>query len=128
VTDTVWFWIVFPITLVMLSGALWTGRTKRRRVHLRLAPLSMVFLAVSIFFAVRMGQLRNFPPDEMRIHRAIAVTAALLALPVILSGVALFRSPSWRRVHRIAVTLFLVAALAASATGVWVFSLSTARS
>lgn len=127
VTDTVWFWIVFPITLALLSVALWTGRRKRRRVHLLLAPLSMVFLGLAILLAVRMGQTRDFPAAEMRIHRAIAVTAALLALPVILSGLALFRSPSWRRVHRICVTLFLVAAVAASATGIWVFSMSTPR-
>lgn len=125
VTDTAWFWTVFPITLVLLFGTLWTGRTKRRWVHLRLAPLSLVFLGLAIWMAIRMGQARVFPEDEMAIHRPIATLAAVLVVPVIGSGIALFRSPAWRPVHRVCVTLFMVAALAATGTGIWVFTLST---
>ncbi len=127
VTDTTWFWIVFPITLALLIGALWTGSRGIRRVHLILAPVSLVFLGVAILLAVRMGQTRNFPPDEMRIHRMFATSAALLALPVIASGLALFRSPRWRRVHRVCVILFFFTALVATGTGVWVFTMSTPK-
>ncbi len=127
VTDTAWFWTLFPITLALLIGALWTGCRKIRRVHLVLAPLSLVFLGVAIILAVRMGRTRIFPPDEMRTHRMIATAAALLVLPVIASGLALVRSPRWRRVHRVCVILFFFTALVATGTGVWVFTMSTPR-
>ena len=126
-TDTSWFWTLFPATLVLLIGALWSGRTGRRRLHLRLAPLAMVFLALAIWMAVRMGQARVFPEQEMGIHRLIAILAAVLVAPVIGSGIALSRSGKWRRLHRVCVTVFMIAALAATGTGIWVFSLSVPR-
>lgn len=126
-SDTAWFWTLFPITLALLAIALWSGRTKRRRLHLCLAPTALVFLVLAIWMAVRMGRARVFPESEMGIHRAIALTAALLVLPLIASGLLLLRSPSRRRVHRICVTLFLIAAVLATCTGIWVFSLSSPR-
>ena len=125
VTDTAWFWTVFPITLVLLSSAVWTGRRSRRRIHLRLAPLSLAFLGLAIWMAIRMGQARVFPEEVMAIHRPIATLAAVLVVPVIGSGIALYRSEAWRRVHRICVTVFLGAALTATGTGIWAFSMST---
>ena len=127
VDSTFLFWIFFPLTLAALVATVITGVRHRRRPHLILAPASVVLLAITIVFAERMGAERTFPPEEMAIHLWFAKAATLLVLLVAGSGVCYLRTPRARWPHRIAVGLFLVAAVIASATGVWVFGLSTPK-
>lgn len=121
---TLAFWISFPVTLLLLVAALVTGLTRKRKVHLVLGPLALVSLTIAIVLAVLMGKTRVFPPEEMRIHRMIATTAGVLAILVALTGIRLVYSPRARLAHKIVVFVFMVAALAASGTGIWVFTLS----
>ncbi len=121
------FWIAFVVTLLLLGGALWTGWSRRRRLHLVVAPLGLVALGVAILLAEQLGRTREFPPTVLAIHLFFAKTGALLALPVVATGVLLLRNPRWRRLHRIAVLLFAAGALTATATGIWMFSLSTPK-
>lgn len=127
-SDTVLFWVFFALTLAGLGTALWMGLRRRRRAHLRFAPVALVLLGVTIFFAERMGRARVFPAEQMRIHLWFAKSAALLVLPVLASGIVLARrpgpAPRARRAHRVCVALFLLAAVVATGTGIWVFSLS----
>jgi len=121
------FWCSFVTTLALLAGALWTGWRARRRAHLWLAPLAIVALAVTVVLTERLLRAAEFPQQAMRIHLAFAKTAAVLVVPVILSGLWLLRRPRARRLHLVCVGLFLALAVAATGTGIWVFSLSTPR-
>ena len=126
-TVTILFWIFLPLTLAGLCAAVFTGKRGKRRLHLILAPSTLGLLAVTIFLAEQMGRVRIFPEDELRIHLWFAQSAAVLALPVIFTGIMLVRRPGWRRVHFVCVLLFLAVAVTATCTGVWAFSLSTPK-
>lgn len=127
-TEVVLFWAFFSATLAGLGATVWMGMRRRRRAHLLFAPMALALLAVTIFFAEQMARTRVFPADRMRIHLWFAKSAALLVLPVVVSGIVLARcpgpAPRARRAHRVCVGLFLVGAVAATGTGIWVFSLS----
>lgn len=121
------FWIAFVATLATLAGALWTGFRRRRRAHLLLGPVSLVCLAVAILLAERLASVRDFPREPLRIHLWFAKSGALLALPVIVTGLLLWRSPRWRVAHRVCVVLFVAVTLIATGTGLWIFSQSTPK-
>jgi hypothetical protein len=63
----------------------------------------------------------------MATHTIFARAAGLLVLPVALTGIMLWRRPSWRIVHRVCVYVLLVALVIAIGTGIWAFSLSTPK-
>ncbi|MBL8748483.1 MAG: DUF4149 domain-containing protein [Planctomycetes bacterium] len=120
--ETLPFWFSFVTTVVLLTGALLTGWTRKRRLHLWLGPLVMVSLVVTIVLTEELVRRYDFPADVKRIHLWFAKTGGLLALPVILTGVALWRTEKARRWHKAAVLVWLVSVLAATGTGIWMFS------
>lgn len=122
-----WFWISFATTLALAGATVLTGATRRRRAHFWLAPLTVVMLTITILLTERLVRAVEFPPDEMRIHLFFAKTAALLVLPVAVTGLLLARRPRLRKLHRFAVVAFLLFTVTATGTGIWVFSLSTPR-
>jgi len=65
----------------------------------------------------------EFPPAALRTHLWFAKAGGLLALPVIATGVWLWRRPGARIWHRLAVVVWLVSVLAATGTGLWIFTL-----
>lgn len=121
------FWISFATTLLLVAITLATGWRARRRAHLVFALISVALLTVTILLAERLGALRDFPKDAMRIHLWFAKSAALAVLPVALTGAVLWRRANWRRVHFTAVALFLLLTVSATGTGIWVYSLSTPK-
>ena len=56
-----------------------------------------------------------------------AKAGGILALPVILTGVWLWKKPKARLWHQIAVYLWLAAVLTATGTGLWMFGLGTLK-
>ena len=121
------FWASFVATLLLFAAAAVTGRRGRRRAHFVLAPAAIAMLALTIVLTERLVRSVVFPEAEMRIHLAIAKTAAALVLVVAATGIATAKLPKARPYHRIAVAGFLLATVTATATGIWVFSLSTPR-
>lgn len=121
------FWPVFLITLGLMATALVTGWRRFRRAHLWLGPLAMLGLLVTVLLTEQLARRYEFPEGPMAIHLLFAKSAALLAVPVIVTGVLLARRPRARRAHRIAVLLFLLATLIATGTGIWIFSLAEPR-
>ena len=111
---TTLFWISFIMTLAALATALVTGFRGRRRLHLFVGPLTLVLLGVAIGLAIAMGEVRTFPADIMAIHRPIALTASVVGLLVAVTGIRLLRTGQGRRIHRIVVLLFAVAAVTAT--------------
>lgn len=115
------FWIAFTATVVLLVGALWSAWVRRRRWHLFLGPATMVALAAAIVLTEQLMRRYDFPPDALKFHLYFAKAGGLLALPVVVTGVWLWRSESGRLWHRAAVLLWLVAVLLATGTGLWLF-------
>ena len=124
---TVPFWIAFVSTVVLLVAALVTGWTGRRRLHLWLGPLTMVSLTVTIVLTEELMRRYEFPPDVLATHLVFAKAGGVLAVPVIVTGVWLWRSQRARKWHRACVLVWLASVLTATGTGLWMFSLGTLR-
>ncbi len=125
--ETLPFWFSFVTTVVLLVGALLTGWTRKRKLHLWLGPLVMVSLVVTIVLTEELVRRYDFPDDVKRTHLWFAKTGGLLALPVIVTGVALWRTERARRWHKAAVLVWLVSVLAATGTGIWMFGYGTVK-
>jgi hypothetical protein len=121
------FWIAFVATVLLLVATLWTGWTRRRRVHLWFGPLTMVLLTVTIVLTEQLLARYDFPADVKAIHLPCAKAGGLLALPVIATGLWLWRSERARPWHRAAVWLWLVGVVIATGTGLWMFSVGVVR-
>lgn len=121
------FWISFSVTLVLLIATIASGLRRRRVAHLVFALLAVGLLTLTIVLAERVGAARTFPPGPMRIHLWFAQSAACMVLPVVVTGVVLWRRPGFRWAHRVAVLVFLLLTVSASATGTWVFGMSEAK-
>lgn len=115
------FWAAFVTTVLLLVAALWTGWSRRRRIHLWLGPLTMVMLAITIVLTEQLVARYEFPADIKAIHLPFAKAGGLLALPVIATGLWLWRSERARIWHRVAVLLWLAVVLIATGTGLWMF-------
>jgi hypothetical protein len=124
---TLLFWLGFVATVVSMAAALWTGLTGRRRLHLWLGPLTIVVLAVTIVLTEQLVRRYEFPPDVVRTHLWFAKAGGLLALPVVATGLWLWRQPRARHWHRLAVAIWLVSVLTATGTGLWMFAQGTPR-
>ena len=121
------FWIAFVATVLLMAGALWSGLRGSRRYHLVLGPLTMVSLAVAIVLTEELASHYDFPEAIKHTHLLIAKTGGLLALPVIVTGLWLWRSERARVWHRACVYLWIVAVLSATASGLWMFSAGTPK-
>lgn len=121
------FWIAFALTLLCVTGALVSGFRGRRRFHLVLGPAAMVALTFAIVFTEELVRRYEFPAENLRFHLLFAKSAAFLALPVIVTGLWLWRSPRARRWHRLSVWVWLASVLIATGTGFWMFSTGTLR-
>jgi len=125
--STLPFWLAFTATVVLLVGALWSAWMRRRRLHLVLGPCTMVALAIAILLTEQLMRRYEFPPDALQFHLYFAKAGGLLALPVVLTGIWLWRSESARLWHRAAVVIWLVAVLLATGTGLWLFGLGSLK-
>lgn len=119
--STVPFWIAFVVTVALLVVALFTGFTRKRKVHMWLGPLTIVSLAITIWFTEQLVRQYTFPEDELAFHLVFAKAGGLMAIPVAISGIWLWRTERARKWHRIIVFLWLACVLAATATGLWMF-------
>lgn len=117
------FWIAFVTTVLLLVASLVTGFLRKRKVHLFLGPATVVSLAVAIVLTEQLLRKYTFPPDELAIHLVFAKAGGLLVLPVVITGIWLWRSEKARVYHRVAVILWLVSVLTATGTGLWMFGL-----
>ena len=124
---TIAFWIAFVATVLLLVGALYTGWKRRRGAHLFLGPLTIVMLAVTIWLTEQLMRCYTFPADELAFHLIFAKAGGLLALPVVITGIWLWRNERARVWHRTAVILWLVSVVTATTTGLWMFSLGTLK-
>lgn len=126
-TDTLPFWIAFVTTVLLLVLSLLTGWTRRRRAHLWLGPLTIVALVVAVVLTEQLVRRYEFPADVLRTHLWFAKAGGLLALPVVVTGLWLWKQPRARSWHKLAVYVWLLAVLTATGTGLWMFSYGTLK-
>ena len=84
-------------------------------------------LAFAIWFTEQLMRHYTFPADELAIHLVFAKAGGLMAIPVVVTGIWLWRSERARKWHRVMVFLWLASVVTATATGLWMFSLGTAK-
>ena len=121
------FWIAFITTVVLLVVALFTGIKRKRKVHLWLGPLTIVTLAVAIILTENLMRHYTFPPDQLAFHLKFAKAGGLMAIPVVVTGIWLWRSERARIWHRSFVYIWLVSVVMATATGLWLFGQGVAK-
>lgn len=126
-SPTLPFWIAFVVTVGLIGSALFTGWTRRRALHLWLGPLAMVALAITIVLTEELMRRYQFPERALTIHLYFAKAGGLLALPVVATGLWLWRSGRARKWHRLCVFVWLVTVLLATGTGLWMFGQGTLR-
>lgn len=120
------FWLAFTVTVALLGCALVTGRRGRRRPHYWSVAGFVVALAVTIFLTESIVRALEFPRDALDFHLRFAMGATYLLLPVLATG-ALMAWKGGMRIrwaHRITVVVFVLAVLAATGTGIWIFTLA----
>jgi hypothetical protein len=125
--STVPFWLAFGATVVLLVITLITGWQRRRKLHLLVGPLTVVALTVAIVMTERLMKNYTFPEETKVIHLPFAKAGGLLVLPVVVTGVWLMFRERARVWHKIAVAVWLLAVLAATGTGVWMFVQGVAK-
>ena len=121
------FWIALVVTVLLIVMALIAGMQGKRKIHLWLGPLAIVSLAIAIVLTENLMRNYTFPAEELAFHLVFAKAGGLLALPVVVTGIWLFRSERARSWHRIAVWVWLVSVLIATGTGLWMFDLGTLK-
>lgn len=125
--STVPFWIALVVTVLMIVMSLITGFRRKRKVHLWLGPLTLVAMAIAIVLTEQLMSNYTFPDDELAIHLVFAKAGGLLAIPVALTGLWLWRTEKARLWHRVSVFVWLAAVLTATGTGLWMFALGTLK-
>ena len=123
--ETIGFLVSLALTVVALLVTVVSGLRKQRHAHLRRAIVTVLLMAVTIVFAFLLGDVREFPAEEMAIHKIFSRTGAYMVPPVAITGAMLWRRPGWRWPHRLCIGVFLVGVLGAAVTGVWILALST---
>ena len=125
---TALFLVCMTATAIAMGLTLWTGHKAQRRAHLARALTTVAMLVLTVLFAWLMSVYeRVLPEREMAIHRIFSITVAVAVPLVAITGIKLWRQPSWRQAHRAMVGLLVVATVGALGTGLWVLWLSTAR-
>ena len=125
--STVPFWLAFGATVVLLVITLGTGWRRQRKLHLVAGPLTVVALAVAVVMTERLMQNYTFPDATKVVHLPCAKAGGLLVLPVVATGVWLVFNERARLWHKITVAVWLLAVVAATATGVWMFVQGVAK-
>ena len=125
--STLLFWSAFVATVLLIVASLVSGYRKKRRVHLVTGPLTLVALAFAVIETEALLRQYDFPREALDTHLIFAKAGGLLALPVIATGIWLWRNPRARSWHRLAVWLWLISVLTATGTGLWIFDLATPK-
>lgn len=116
-----WFTASLLLTVLLLGGTLITGLEALRKRHLTLVALTVLSLALTIYWAEQLGRLYDLDAAGRikPVHLALAKIATLSYLLPIGTGLATLKRPATRRLHRKAAFLAVGLTLAAFATGTW---------
>ena len=119
------FFASLALTVALLTATVITGSRHQRRAHLRLVPLAVISLVVSIFLAEQSGRRFTFAPGIRSVHLMIAKVSTLLILAPIITGFLSLKSADAHPLHGKSVFLFLVGCVATVVTGTWMMLTGT---
>ena len=117
------------LTLSLLAGAVATGLRARRRIHLTLVSCTVLSLAVTIFFAGRLGRLYDLEAAGWitPVHLSIARLCTAAYLLPFGTGLWTLRHPEGRPWHRRAAFFVVGLTVLTAATGTWMILASPER-
>lgn len=123
------FWVALGATVALLGVDLSTGLAGKRVAHVASVLATVVGLVTAIVLAVKLGSDVSFHPAIQLVHRTLARSVVVLLVPIAVSGgLILFReSTRARPFHRRAAFVLLGVAVAALATGVWMYGTAAPR-
>ena len=100
-TATIGFVAFLALTLVFLGCAVVTGRKARRRLHLGAVAGAVLSLAVTIVWALELGELYDLASAGVitPIHLTLARVTTLAYLLPAATGLWTIRNPRKRRLH-----------------------------
>ena len=116
------FYALFALTALGIVASIATGKLGRRKAHLACVIAMTTFLLATIWQALELAKLYDFPPDRYAIHRPIARLAFLSLLGPWVTGPLYWKGKVGRRAHLAGVFFFLLCAAAAVGTGVWMLA------
>lgn len=124
-----WTWFIATVLVLVAAvvATLVTGKRGRRKPHFVAASLAIVVLVAAIVQAEAIGNHYVFGEPLFSIHMFFAYAASCSVLPVVGTGIYLARRHRGRRLHVVAIVVFLALVVAATGTGVLMFTDSNPR-
>ena len=106
------FLFALALTLLALAGVIWSGLTRRRRMHYAGIVLMLVLLSWAIYEAEIMGKALKYEgvAATFRSIHFVAVALTFLTIPVLIwTGLRVAKEDTWqrRRPHRLAAYFFV---------------------
>ncbi len=128
-TPTLAFAAAFLVTLALLGVVAWSGTRAKRRVHIPAVLLAYVSLAVTIYYAYRLGDTLDLASAGIitPIHLFLARAATLGLLVASALGIKTLFFPKSRRTHMKLAWFALGLVVLAAITGVIMVSLASPR-
>jgi len=119
-TPTIAFAAAFLVTLALLVVVAWSGMRAKRRVHIPAVGLAVVALAVTIWFAYRLGAVYDLESAGVitPIHLFLARFATLSIVITIVFGLRTLFVPKSLRFHKRLAWFSLTIVVLAAITGV----------
>ena len=117
----------YGVTGVFLFTAMFLGHKGRVGAHIFTIVLFLVGFGVTLFFAERMDHFYKFDARAMAVHMPLAYTGTLAALLPVTTGLLHWRKKAPLVAHRVAIAVFMLAFVAASATGGYMVTTGVAK-
>jgi uncharacterized membrane protein YoaT (DUF817 family) len=95
------FLVTLGITLVLLGAVVVTGKRAQRRRHLPLVFATLVVLALTIYYAERLGEYYDFSAAQSihDFHVFVAKATVVAYLLPLASGIGTLRNARRRKLH-----------------------------
>lgn len=120
------FLAFFLLTLAFLGAVVVTGLRARRRLHLVFVALTVAALGVTVYFAYGLGRIYDLERAGWitPVHMTLARVNTLALLAPVATGIATWRNPARRPLHRRAAFLVIALTVVTAATGAWMLWLA----
>jgi len=120
-TDVQGFLAGLVATVALLVGVIVSGVREARRAHIPLVLLFFASLALTIFYAERMGRALDLEAAGWitPVHLALAKGTTLAYVLPVVSGFLALSSERWKVRHKVLAWLLVALTVLTVATGAW---------
>jgi hypothetical protein len=115
------FCLTLACTVLLLAGVVVSGKLGRLKLHLPLVGLTLASLALTIWYAEKLGELYDLEAAGAitPVHLAFAKIATAAYLAPLATGIATLRDRRYRAKHRLAAFSVLALTAITALTGTW---------